>query len=499
MAKQSADQQQDKALNTYWNAREAILSEDMWSEGNDHRLANLMKLTERIEAWYPGLKEARDRAHFKQITKERGSVIDLSVMQNPGPSSDLIRGFRTSRNLTLNLQSPCYSEPEELRNYRNRKDFSSHGFPELSQNIWDRIVDNMGYFTVKFPISAVGKGHLAAGAKHLWVFQRTPSSIDVRNNRPTDPEWAKGLAPGWQRRRMDNFNILVTGGLQDEDLVNDGWTDIIRKLLVIVQKDAAAGAPIDIGKTLELADFEKMEQIRARVDAIVADERTAAALKPYYRQFCKRPCFHDAYLQSFTRPNVTLVDTAGRGVERITPRGVVANGVEFELDCLVYASGFEVGTGFARRAGYDLVGRDARKLSEKWADGVTTLHGILVHGFPNCLILGTQQAGFTVNFPHRLDEQARHVAFVIRQARERGAHAIEVSPEAEREWVETVIRLSGMGRQFLEECTPGYYNNEGKPDQRSAQDGYYGAGPVQYFSVLRQWREGGAMPGLDIR
>ena len=341
--------------------------------------------------------------------------------------------------------------------------------------------------------------HLAAGAKHLWVFQRTPSSIDVRNNRPTDPEWAKGLAPGWQRRRMDNFNILVTGGLQDEDLVNDGWTDIIRKLLVIVQKDAAAGAPIDIGKTLELADFEKMEQIRARVDAIVADERTAAALKPYYRQFCKRPCFHDAYLQSFTRPNVTLVDTAGRGVERITPRGVVANGVEFELDCLVYASGFEVGTGFARRAGYDLVGRDARKLSEKWADGVTTLHGILVHGFPNCLILGTQQAGFTVNFPHRLDEQARHVAFVIRQARERGAHAIEVSPEAEREWVETVIRLSGMGRQFLEECTPGYYNNEGKPDQRSAQDGFYGAGPVQYFSVLRQWREGGAMPGLDIR
>ena len=163
MAKQSADQQQDKALNTYWNAREAILSEDMWSEGNDHRLANLMKLTERIEAWYPGLKEARDRAHFKQITKERGSVIDLSVMQNPGPSSDLIRDFRTSRNLTLNLYNPYNSESEELRNYRGRKDFSSHGFPELSQNIWDRIVDNMDYFTVKFPISAVGKSHLAAG------------------------------------------------------------------------------------------------------------------------------------------------------------------------------------------------------------------------------------------------------------------------------------------------------------------------------------------------
>jgi len=340
--------------------------------------------------------------------------------------------------------------------------------------------------------------HLAEGAKHLWVFQRTPSSIDVRANRPTDPAWAASLEPGWQKRRMENFNILVTGGMQDEDLVADGWTDIIRKLLVMVQRDASQGEPIDIVKTMELADFEKMEQIRARVESIVKDERTAEALKPWYRQFCKRPCFHDGYLQAFNRPNVTLVDTAGRGVERITPRGIVAAGVEYPLDCIVYASGFEVGTSFARRAGYDVVGRDGVRLSEHWADGVRTLHGIHSHGFPNCFMLGTQQAGFTVNFPHRLDEQARHVAFVLGRVRETGVRRIEVTAEAEQEWIDTIISLSGMGRQFLEECTPGYYNNEGKPNLRSAQDGFYGAGPIAYFGVLRRWRDEGTMPGMVV-
>src|SRR5581483_7567552 len=149
--------------------------------------------------------------------------------------------------------------------------------------------------------------HLGAAARHLYVFQRTPSSIDVRANRPTDPEWAKSLEPGWQQRRMDNFNILVSGGFQDEDLVGDGWTDIIRKLLIRVREDDAPDvSPDGLAKTMEMADFEKMEEIRARVEAIVKDPDTAEALKPYYRQFCKRPCFHDEYLDTFNRPNVTL-------------------------------------------------------------------------------------------------------------------------------------------------------------------------------------------------
>jgi cyclohexanone monooxygenase len=341
--------------------------------------------------------------------------------------------------------------------------------------------------------------HLGAAAGHLYVFQRTPSSIDVRGNRPTDADWAKSLKPGWQRQRMDNFNILVSGGFQAEDLVADGWTDIIRKLLVMVQQPGSNLSPDGLVKTMELADFQKMEQIRARVDAIVKDEATAQALKPWYRQFCKRPCFHDEYLETFNRPNVTLVDTQGRGVDRVTPKGVVVGDVEYELDCLIYATGFEVGTDYTRRAGYEIVGRDGLTLTEKWADGVRTLHGMQSRGFPNCFILGPQQAGFTVNYPHLLDEQGRHVAYVVAQALERGVRTVEVSETAEAEWVDTILRLSGRGREFLESCTPGYYNNEGKLSDRAAQNGFFGGGPVEFFRLLREWRERGDLAGLEIR
>jgi len=341
--------------------------------------------------------------------------------------------------------------------------------------------------------------HLGAAAQHLYVFQRTPSSIDVRANRPTDPEWARSLEPGWQRHRIENFTLLTSGGYADEDLVSDGWTDIIRKLVFMVQKDDSPDLSRDgLARTMEMADFQKMEEIRARVDSVVRDPATAEALKPYYRQFCKRPCFHDEYLDTFNRPNVTLVDTRGRGVERVTPKGVVVDGVEYELDCLIYATGFEVGTAYTRRAGYDLVGRDGVRLSEKWANGVATLHGMHTHGFPNCFLITNTQAGFTANFPHLLDEQSRHLAYIIRHALDRGIRSIEVSEEAEAEWVETIIGLAGRGREFFEECTPGYYNNEGRPGERKGQDGFYGGGPIEYFKILERWREDGGLKGLEL-
>jgi cyclohexanone monooxygenase len=341
--------------------------------------------------------------------------------------------------------------------------------------------------------------HLGEAAGHLYVFQRTPSSIDVRGNRPTDQDWASSLQAGWHQHRMNNFNILVTGGFQAEDLVSDGWTDIIRKLLVMVQKPGSNLSPEGLAKTMELADFQKMEQIRARVDSIVQDPATAEALKPFYRQFCKRPCFHDEYLQTFNRPNVTLVDTQGRGVERVTEKGVVVDGVEYELDCLIFATGFEVGTDYTRRAGYEMVGRGSTKLTEKWSKGLRTLHGMHTHGFPNCFIMGAQQGGFTANYPHMLNEQSQHIAYLIRSALERGVRTIEATEQAENEWVATIIRLAGMGRQFLEECTPGYYNNEGKLSDLAAQNGFYGGGSEQFFQILRDWRAAGDFAGLELR
>ena len=342
--------------------------------------------------------------------------------------------------------------------------------------------------------------HLAAGAKHLYVFQRTPSSIDVRANRPTDPAWVASLTDGWQQRRMDNFNILVSGGYQDEDLVSDGWTEIIRNLLILARRQERAGeaAPPEAGEMLEIADFQKMNQIRARVDALVKDPVTAESLKPYYRQFCKRPCFHDEYLDAFNRDNVTLVDTAGHGVERITETAVVANGQAYEIDCLIYATGFEVGTDYTRRSGYELYGKDGLTLTERWSEGVRTLHGFHTRGFPNCFIVSNTQSGFTVNFPHMLNEQAKHLAYVIGHCLASQARRLEVREDAEQAWVETIKQLAVMREKFQAECTPGYYNNEGRPNPRAVQNGFYGAGPLAFVKVLEDWRAAGALEGLEI-
>ena len=342
--------------------------------------------------------------------------------------------------------------------------------------------------------------HLGEQAKHLYVFQRTPSSIDVRGNKPTDADWAASLQDGWQRQRMTNFNVLVTGGFQDEDLVNDGWTDIIRNLAFV---SAARGSteltPQEAAARVELADFKKMEQIRARVDELVEDESTAAALKPWYRQFCKRPCFHDDYLRTFNRDNVTLVHTDGKGVERITERGVVAAGKEYELDCLIYATGFEVGTAYTRRAGYDIAGKDGLTLSEKWAEGMRTLHGFQTHGFPNCFFMGVTQGGFTANFPHMLNEQSVHIAYLIGHAMNSNVNCVEASVAGEDGWVDTIRKMAVFNQRFLEECTPGYYNNEGKPGQGNSLLGsQYGGGPEAFFQILRDWREAGTLEGVEL-
>ena len=341
--------------------------------------------------------------------------------------------------------------------------------------------------------------HLAETAQSLHVFQRTPSSIDVRGNKPTDPGWAQTLEPGWQHKRMTNFNVLVTGGQQDEDLVSDGWTDIIRNLGAITQNRANNElTPEEMANRMELADFKKMEQIRARVDSLVEDPATADALKPWYRQFCKRPCFHDDYLVAFNNPNVTLVDTQGKGVERITEKGVVANGVEYELDCLIFATGFEVGTAYTRRAGYEVKGRDGLTLSEKWGNGMRTLHGFQSHGFPNAFHMGITQGGFTANFPHMLHEQSVHIAYMIGQAMGGNARCIEVTEAAEDEWVDTIKRMSMFNMKFLQDCTPGYYNNEGRPAEGSILGTAYGGGPEAFFQILRDWRKEGGMAGLEL-
>ncbi|QUR65842.1 flavin-containing monooxygenase [Mycobacterium spongiae] len=341
--------------------------------------------------------------------------------------------------------------------------------------------------------------HLAAAAQQLYVFQRTPSSVDVRANEPTDQRWADALQPGWQRERIQNFQILTAGGQAPEDLVADAWTSITRKLPVMRHDSDGSSDPEQRTREIELADFSKMEEIRARVDQLVTDRGTAEALKPWYGYFCKRPCFHDEYLQTFNRDNVTLVDTEGRGVERITESGVVVDGVAYPLDCLIFATGFEVGTDYCRRTGFDLIGRDGVTLTDYWRHGVRTFQGLCAHRFPNCFIESIAQAGLTVNFPYLLDVQASHVAWVIAWALEHGATEVEASSDAEAAWVDTVLARSTATVGRAKTCTPGYYNREGKADVKTRQGSFFFGAPTEYADILQAWRTQGNLEGFTVR
>ncbi len=342
--------------------------------------------------------------------------------------------------------------------------------------------------------------HLGASARQLYVFQRTPAGVDVRGNRPTDFDWLKSQPPGWQQRRLDNFQTLTIGGYEAEDLVGDRWTDVPHRMQAAIAAQDRELTPEELGALAERVDFEKMADLRAHIDSVVEDPETAEALKPWYRQWCKRPCFHDDYLPTFNRPNVTLVDTRGRGVERITKTGVVANGREYPLDGLVFATGFEVATEFARRAGYETVGRDGLTLSGKWRDRYRTFQGMHVQGFPNCYVMSLAQSGYTLNFPYMIDIQARQIAYVISEAMNRGAAVVEATPAAEAEWCALLAeRAKTFDPSFAEQCTPGYYNKEGKPDEKSLDRNFFFGGPTEFAEILAAWREEGSLRGLAFR
>jgi cation diffusion facilitator CzcD-associated flavoprotein CzcO len=325
--------------------------------------------------------------------------------------------------------------------------------------------------------------HLARAAGELYVFQRTPSSVDVRDNKPTDPEWFAEMAtPGWQQRWLENFTQIQTGlVMPDEDLVQDGWTDLARRIREkIMSLPPEEMTPENMLAAFEDSDFEKMSEIRDRVDAIVEDAETAQKLKAWYRH---------------------LVDTDGKGVERITETGVVVAGVEYELDCIIYASGFEVGTEYTRRAGYDMKGRDGVRLSEAWADGMRTKHGMHVHGFPNAFIVQIGQgANLVSNVPHNFTEAAKTIAAIVRHALDQGHREVEVTQQAQDEWMELLYSAPRLGVIGSADCTPGYYNNEGHPDGAGADWflGYPG-GAAAYFQYLDHWRTSGNFKGLEFR
>lgn len=343
--------------------------------------------------------------------------------------------------------------------------------------------------------------HLAASAKKLFVFQRTPSAIGVRGNRPTPEDFARDFEPGWQRERMENFQAVLQGREVDVDLVDDGWTWHFGPVQNFPQDPS--WSPEEYARRAEALDFEIMEVHRRRIDQIVDDPDTAEKLKPYYRYICKRPLWHDEYLATFNAPNVELVDCPG-GIERMTENALVANGQEYPVDCVVFATGFEGEvTPFYRRAGHEIVGRDGVVLAERWADGPKTLFGMMSRGFPNMFISPCpfQQSVVTANFTLATTAFAAQVGWIVAALEEKGVAVFEVSEAAERDWCERVLSTRVDPTPVMSLCTPSRMNNEGDPASISPLASNYGAGMGDYFGLeaeLAEWRAKADLPGLEL-
>ena len=330
-----------------------------------------------------------------------------------------------------------------------------HYTGQALENLDDKVVGIIG--TGATAVQAIPG--LGESSKELYVFQRTPSSIDIREDWPTDPNWARRLKPGWQAERRER-------ALNPPSRTTPRSESLEEKI-----------------RRQENANIDYMMRIHRRIEAVVKDEATAEALKPWYMFMCKRPCFHNDYLPAFNRPNVHLVDTRGKGITEITKRGPLFEGTQYELDLLIHATGFEVQkTGIYNR----IVGVDGLDLSEKYDTGVRTLLGVHSVGYPNLFIMGGYQASFQFNLTYILQMQGDHIAQCIAYARAHGHEMMDATPEAEEWWVQEVIANRGKTTRN-EKCTPGYYNFEGEHQRR--QDGNYNGGVTRYLGHMHNVRE----------
>lgn len=342
---------------------------------------------------------------------------------------------------------------------------------------------------------------LANYAQQLYVLQRTPSNVDERPNPPTDPDWAASLKPGWQQERMENFHrgaqMVFNPG--EPDLVCDIWTEINRNLNLELEE---AGFPqISLEEMMarrEVIDFQVMERLRRRVDAIVQDKETAEILKPWFRFMCKRPLSNNDYYQAFNRPNVKLIDVAPtQGVERMTEKGFIADGVEYEVDLMIFASGFEVTSDLKRRWGIDTVeGRGGVSIYDHWQDGPSTLHGVTTNGFPGMFYMGYIQGSTNSSTTEQFGRQAEHIAFMISETMRRGAKVFTATAEGVAGYVQHCRENEVDMTEFQTSCTPGYFNNEGEKNPKWALFKGYVPGWDHFRDMLADWRRQPDLPGV---
>lgn len=349
---------------------------------------------------------------------------------------------------------------------------------------WDYNVDLAGK-----KVGIIGTGatavqvipEIAKVVEQLYVFQRTPSSIDIRDQRETTDEerteWA--AQENWAKKRRARFAKISAGrsAIQANDDYLSGKVDDFKERKLY---DRELTEQEMVQKQLD-SNFRIMEQIRARVDAIVEDPQTAAALKPYYPYGCKRPTFHDEFLPTFNKPNVQLIDTAPVGVSKINERGVVHEGVQYDLDVLIYATGFK----WMATSTFNMIkGRGGRTLKEKWdEEGTKTFLGLHSKGFPNLFIVsGPQGGGGSFNFTDAIEQHGDYIVWALETLRDQGMEIIDIEQQAEDKYAEH-CQKADIATSPLRDCIT-YYNGHGEAEPGSLA--YYGGGAWHKYRVRAQ-------------
>ncbi|KAL2826225.1 hypothetical protein BDW59DRAFT_161063 [Aspergillus cavernicola] len=351
---------------------------------------------------------------------------------------------------------------------------------------------------------------LASWSNELLVFQRTPAAVGLQKNQVTDRVWWKDsiqkAGSGWQRKRSENFNAFISNSNEKdlENLINDGWT-------ISPSFSAAIGGTLNMHPDfLELAkglDRPRQEAAQHHIRSTVRDPRTAEALINLNYGWCKRPCFHQGYLETYNLPHVRLIKTDSQGVTGLTTKGILVGGTEYELDLVVLATGYDVGSLCpAERAQVMITGSGAESMAQKWARGPTTLHGVMTRGFPNLFFPGTSQAGVTANQSYMFDRAAEHVAYIIKNSCLRTGYfldqvRIEPTQEAEEQWTMQVVARAGAFAA-TKVCGAGGYTIENRCEStdmdKMARHMPWGEGMASYVRILEDWRSSGRMEGLKI-
>jgi cyclohexanone monooxygenase len=291
---------------------------------------------------------------------------------------------------------------------------------------------------------------LAEQAEHLYVFQRTANFSMPAHNRPLDPEVRAAIKASYrERRRLARESLSGVPSSHPDVLPQRSALEVAPEDRVQAYERGWVAGGIG-GITLAFNDIitnaeangTAADFVRDKIREIVRDPATAEALCPTTHPIgTKRICVDTDYYATYNRANVTLVDVRAAPIVRLTPRGIETTAAAYELDLIVFATGFDAMTGALLEM--DVFGREGRSLKDKWSGGPRTYLGVATAGFPNLFIVtGPGSPSVLSNMVLSIEQHVDWIADCIGHARERGLDSIEATRDAEDDWVAHVNEVA---------------------------------------------------------